>query len=67
MITGWLVDLRQLAAENLIALLIGDEPEPSMEDLTEVEIPADIQAKLEKTTELLRQEALQEEANEAHS
>ena len=38
-----------LATENLIQLLIGDEPEKGMENLHELEIPDDVGEKLEKS------------------
>lgn len=36
------------ACEKLIQVLIGDEPEPGLENLLEVEIPADIEQKLRR-------------------
>lgn len=35
-----------VAIENLISVLIADEPEPGMENLNEVKIPENILAKL---------------------
>jgi len=38
-----------VAIENLISVLICDEPEPGMENLNEIVIPADIAAKLQSS------------------
>jgi Domain of unknown function (DUF384) len=48
----WETDESNLVAlENLISLLICDEPEPGMENLNEVEIPEQVAAKLAKAAE----------------
>ena len=46
--------------ENLIGLLIGDEPEAGMENLREVEVPAEVRDKLEKARQEEEEEALRE-------
>ena len=38
-----------VAVENLISVLICDEPEPGMENLSEIVIPADVAAKLQSS------------------
>ena len=38
-----------VAIDNLISLLISDEPEPGMEDLEAVEIPKDVKEKFENS------------------
>ncbi len=40
-----------MAIENLVQILIGDEPEDHMANLHEVEIPDDIRAQFEKRDE----------------
>lgn len=48
----WETDESNLVAlENLISVLICDEPEPGMENLNEVEIPENISAKLTKASD----------------
>jgi len=42
-----------VAVENLISVLIGDEPESGMENLNEVVIPDDVAAKLQAAAEKL--------------
>ncbi|XP_055749893.1 protein HGH1 homolog isoform X1 [Salvelinus fontinalis] len=48
------------ACEKLIQVLIGDEPEPDMENLLEVEIPEDVEVKL-KDMDAKEQEQLEKE------
>jgi len=40
-----------VAIENLVSLLISDDPEPGMENLHEVNIPDHVMEKLSKVTE----------------
>ena len=49
-----------LAAENLISVLISDEPASGMEDLTKVEIPGEIEEKLQKAYEAQQKEVEEE-------
>ena len=49
-----------LTAENLISMLISDEPAPGMEDLTKVEIPEEIEEKLRKAHEAQQREVEEE-------
>ncbi|KAI0231156.1 HGH1-like protein [Lamellibrachia satsuma] len=49
-----------LAAENLISVLISDEPASAMEDLRKVEIPQEIEDKLQKAYELQQREVEEE-------
>ena len=49
-----------LAAENLISMLISDEPASGMEDLTKVEIPGEIEEKLQKVYEAQQTEVEEE-------
>ena len=49
-----------LTAENLISVLISDEPAPGMEDLTKVEIPEEIEEKLRKAHEAQQREVEEE-------
>ncbi|KAJ8273376.1 hypothetical protein GJAV_G00100900 [Gymnothorax javanicus] len=51
------------ACEKLVQVLIGDEPEPGMENLMEVGIPEDVEVKL-KDLEAKEQEQLEREAEE---
>lgn len=59
----WETDPSALAAcEKLVQVLIGDEPEPGMENLLEVEIPADLEEKLQR----LDQEEEQQQTRDLH-
>jgi len=40
-----------VAIENLISVLISDEPESGMENLNEIDIPADVAVKLQAVDE----------------
>lgn len=51
------------ACEKLVQVLIGDEPEPGMENLLEVDIPEDVEVKL-KEMEAKEQEQLEREKEE---
>ncbi|XP_028303404.1 protein HGH1 homolog [Gouania willdenowi] len=60
----WEKDVHVSAAcEKLIQVLIGDEPEPGMENLMEVEIPTDVEEKL-KEADAKEQEKLKQEEEE---
>ena len=45
-----------VAIENLVALLIADEPEPGMENLDEVSIPDHVMSKLSKDLKVAENE-----------
>lgn len=49
------------ACEKLVQVLIGDEPEPGMENLMEVEIPQDVEQKLREADAREREEMEKEE------
>ncbi|XP_035284070.1 protein HGH1 homolog [Anguilla anguilla] len=51
------------ACEKLVQVLIGDEPEPGMENLLEVDIPEDVEVKL-KEMEAKEEEQLEREKEE---
>ncbi|XP_061111181.1 protein HGH1 homolog [Conger conger] len=53
----------EAACEKLVQVLIGDEPEPGMENLMEVDIPEDVEVKL-KEMEAKEQEQLEREVEE---
>ncbi|XP_013998224.1 protein HGH1 homolog isoform X1 [Salmo salar] len=58
---NWEKELHVAAAcEKLIQVLIGDEPEPGMENLLEVEIPEDVEVKL-KDMDAKEQEQLEKD------
>nr|XP_004656370.1 protein HGH1 homolog [Jaculus jaculus] len=46
----------QVACEKLIQVLIGDEPEPGMENLLEVQVPEDVEQQLKQLDENEQQE-----------
>ena len=50
----------KLAAENLISIMIDDEPAKGMEDLRSVEIPEDVERKLQKAYEEQQKEVDEE-------
>uniref|UniRef100_A0A8C7Z6X5 Protein HGH1 C-terminal domain-containing protein n=1 Tax=Oryzias sinensis TaxID=183150 RepID=A0A8C7Z6X5_9TELE len=58
----WEKDVHVSAAcEKLVQVLIGDEPEPGMENLMEVEIPEDVEKKLKELDAQEREELQKEE------
>uniref|UniRef100_A0A3P9HEN2 Protein HGH1 homolog n=1 Tax=Oryzias latipes TaxID=8090 RepID=A0A3P9HEN2_ORYLA len=58
----WEKDVHVSAAcEKLVQVLIGDEPEPGMENLMEVEIPEDVEKKLKELDAQEREELEKEE------
>ena len=50
----------KLAAENLISIMIDDEPAKGMEDLRSVEIPEEVEMKLQKAYEEQEKEVEEE-------
>ncbi|XP_068598727.1 protein HGH1 homolog [Brachionichthys hirsutus] len=59
---SWETDVHVRAAcEKLVQVLIGDEPEPQMENLMELEIPRDVEEKLKEADVKEKQELEREE------
>ncbi|KAJ7338265.1 hypothetical protein JRQ81_011009 [Phrynocephalus forsythii] len=64
----WERDPRARATcEKLIQVLIGDEPQPGMENLLEVEVPAEVEERLQRLDQEEQEAALEEEEEEERS